>query len=74
MSNFKPTFKQSYFDAEKSGGEEGANKKSWTNTHLFKSILSLATDLKVNISLSSRTQRELSQALAQRTKQNHFFN
>lgn len=40
----------------------------------LKAFFSSATDLKVNISLSSRTQRELSQVLAQRTEQNHLFN
>jgi len=40
----------------------------------LKAFFSAATELKVNISLGSRTQRELSQVFAQRTKQNHLFN
>lgn len=40
----------------------------------LKAFFSSATDLKVSISVSSKTQRELSQVLAQRTKQNNLFN
>lgn len=73
MSNLEPASEQLYFDAEKKKKKQQIKCLGLIGTYV-RPFFSSATDLKVNISLSSGTQSGLSQVFVQRTKQNHLFN